>query len=323
MSDKTKMIKNKTDIRSSRPKVLVILGTTSAGKTAWGVRLAAELNGEIISADSRQVYRGLDIGTGKDLAEYRLGRKKIPYHLIDVVSPQVRFDLAQYQKLAFRAIADVLQRGKLPIIVGGSGLYLQAVVDNYNLTSTNDISPQRRQWEQLTAEELFKKIRRLKPDFADHLNNSDKNNARRLVRYLEIIQSGDLSAVGRGEALYDFLLLGLDCPNDILRERIVQRLLDQLEKEGLIAEVKRLNDQGVSWGRLISFGLEYKFVSRHLLGELTYQEMTEQLGRAIYQFAKRQKTWFRRWERRGAKINWLKDQKTARKKIAAWLKEST
>ena len=144
-----------------------------------------------------------------------------------------------------------------------------------------------------------------------------------MVRYLEIIQSGDLSAVGRGEALYDFLLLGLDCPNDILRERIVLRLLNQLEKEGLIAEVKRLNDQGVSWERLISFGLEYKFVSRHLLGELTYQEMTEQLGRAIYQFAKRQKTWFRRWERRGAKINWLKDQKNAQKKIATWLKEST
>lgn len=305
-------------IHKQKQKVLAILGTTSAGKTGLGVKLAAELDGEIISADSRQVYRGMDIGTGKDLAEYKVGRKKIPYHLIDVVSPKTQFNLAKFQKSAFAAIDDILRRRKLPIVVGGSGLYLQALVDNYDLSNVRAQSVNREKWEKMDAARLFALVAKKKPEFAARLNNSDKNNPRRLARYLEIIEAEGLEKVGKRESRYDFLILGLDWPDNILRDRIVQRLLDRLEKEGLVAEVKRLNDEGVSWERLQSFGLEYKFVSRHLLGELSYPEMVEKLSLALYRFAKKQKTWFRRWEKQGTKIHWVKNIAEAEKKIEKW-----
>jgi len=162
------------------------------------------------------------------------------------------------------------------------------------------------------------------PDFAQRLNNSDKNNPRRLARYLEIIESGEEPAGGRParqrEALYDFPLLGLDWPDKILRERISFRILARLEKEGMVAEVKKLHDNGLSWERLQSFGLEYKFISRHLLGELTYQEMIDKLTVASWRFAKRQRTWFRRWERQGAEIRWIKDAAEACQAIKKWQK---
>ncbi|MFA7088122.1 MAG: tRNA (adenosine(37)-N6)-dimethylallyltransferase MiaA [Patescibacteria group bacterium] len=305
-------------INNNKPRVLAILGTTSAGKTNLAVQLAAQFNGEIVSADSRQVYKGMDIGTGKDLGEYKVGRKKIPYHLIDIVSPKSQFDLAQFQRKAFEAINNILNRGKLPIVVGGSGLYLQALVDNYRLENVKKLSPERARWEKMTAADLFRLIIKKKPDFALRLNNSDKNNVRRLARYLEIIETDGVEKVGRRESNYNFLILGLNWPDDILRRRIIQRLLVRLEKEGLIAEVERLNREGVSWKRLNDFGLEYRFVSKHLLGELSYQEMVEKLGVALYRFAKRQKTWFRRWEKQGTKIYWVKDILGAEKKIKKW-----
>ena len=304
----------------NKPQVLVILGTTASGKTSLGVRLAATLNGEIISADSRQVYRGLDIGTGKDLAEYKIKGKKIPYHLIDVANPKMKFDLAKYQKAAFIAIKKVLQKEKLPIIVGGSGLYLQALVDNYQLSAAIPDFSKRIRLEKLPAVELFKKLLQLKPDFARRLNNSDKNNPRRLARYLEIVEAGGSDHNVKAESPYDFLLLGLTWPDEILRGRIELRLLERLEKEGMIAEIKKLHESGVSWERLKSFGLEYKFVSQHLLGELSYSEMVEKLSTAIYRFAKRQKTWFKRWQKQGAKIKWLTDPADAIKEIERWKK---
>lgn len=303
----------------NKPKILLILGVTASGKTALAVQLANKYNGEIISADSRQVYRGMDIGTGKDLAEYQVGEKKIPYHLIDVASPKMKFNLAKYQKLAFKAIEDILRRGKLPIIVGGSGLYLQALVDNYKLTTSRPDFKKRNAWEKLSAEKLLAKIIKLKPDFAARLNNSDKNNRRRLARYLEIIMAGGEGISKKQASPYNFLLLGLRAPDSILRARIVQRLLVRLEKEGLVAEVKRLNQEGISWERLKSFGLEYKFISAHLLGEMSYQEMVDKLSVASWHFAKRQKTWFKRWEKQGTKINWIKDQKQADKNLKKWL----
>jgi tRNA dimethylallyltransferase len=303
----------------SKPKVLVILGPTGSGKTRLGVELAREFGGEIISADSRQVYKGLDVGSGKDLAEYKVGNKIIPCHLIDVADPKKGFDLAQYQELAFRAIAGVIKRGHLPIIVGGSGLYLQALVDNYSLDQVRAQSPRRAQWEKWSASRLFQELSRLKPEFAARLNNSDKNNPRRLARYLEIAEAGDLDKVKKRESSYDFLLLGLSWPDDVLRKRIEFRILERLEKEGMIAEVERLNKGGLSWERLQSFGLEYKFISQHLLGELAYSEMIEKLSLASYRFAKRQKTWFKRWEKQGAKISWVKDAACAEKIIKKWL----
>lgn len=316
-------------IAKNKPKVLVILGTTSAGKTGLGVKLAAELGGEIISADSRQVYKGMDIGTGKDLKEYKVDGKRIKYHLIDVVGPKTKFDLAKYQKLAFKAIDDVLKRGKLPIVVGGSGLYLQAIVDNYQLSSVKPDLELRAALEKLSVEQLFAKLEKIKPKFAARLNNSDKNNKRRLVRYLEIAEQDKAGKIKKTEPeenlkesdlKYDFLLLGLEWPDDILRERIISRLHDRLEKEGMIKEIERLHGEGVSWERLMSFGLEYKFVSRYLLEEIDYETMVEKLGIAIYRFAKRQKTWFRRWEKQGKKIIWVADLKDAKKEIASWFK---
>ncbi len=301
-----------------KPKVLVILGTTASGKTSLGVRLAAELNGEIVSADSRQIYKGMDVGTGKDLKEYKIGRRSIPYHLIDIVSPRTEFDLAQYQSKALAAIRSIINKQKLPIIVGGSGLYLQAIVDNYRLSAAKPNQPERARQAKLSAFELFSQLQESKPDFAARLNNSDKNNPRRLMRYLEIVASGGDGRFQKGEADYDFLLLGLTWPDKVLRGRILCRLLERLEKEGLIAEVKRLSDKGLSWERLRSFGLEYRFVSQHLAGELSYGEMVDKLGTAIYRFAKRQKTWFKRWEKQGAKIKWIKDLAAARKEISRW-----
>lgn len=304
----------------SKPQVLVILGTTASGKTSLGVKLAVKFKGEIISADSRQVYKGMDVGTGKDLTEYRIGKKKIPYHLIDVADPKKGFDLARYQRLAFRAIKDVLKHNNLPIVVGGSGLYLQALVDNYSLDQGKTKLPQRTKWEKWPVKRLFQELVRLKPDFAGRLNNSDKNNSRRLVRYLEIAEAGDLDKIRKRESPYNFILLGLTWSDAVLRERINFRILERLEKEGMIAEVKELNKQGLSWEKLKSFGLEYKFISQHLLGELTYSEMVEKLSIASYRFAKRQKTWFKRWENQGAKIKWIKNIKAAEKEIRKWMR---
>jgi tRNA dimethylallyltransferase len=223
-----------------------------------------------------------------------------------VVSPNTKFDLAKYQKLANRAIEQILKKGKLPIIVGGTGLYLQALVDNYELAAARPNQSRRLILEKMSAEELFKKIKKAKPEFAARINNSDRHNQRRLVRYLEIIGQGLEGRSRQKESPYEFLLIGLTWPNNILRERIEYRILERLEKEGMIAEVKKLNQAGVSWERLKSFGLEYKFISQHLLGEISYLEMIKKLTLATHHFAKRQKTWFRRWEKQGAKINWLK-----------------
>jgi len=301
-------------ISSNKPKVLVVLGTTSAGKTSLAVKLAAELGGEIISADSRQVYKGMDIGTGKDLGEYRVKGKKIKYHLIDIANPKQEFNLAKYQKLAFKAIKDVLARKKLPIIVGGSGLYLQAIVDNFQLPSSKPDLKKRAELEKLSLAELLKRLQKLKPEFAARLNNSDSHNQRRLIRYLEIIEINAPEKIISVQSAYDFLLLGLNLPDDILKEKIITRLNDRLE-EGLVDEVKNLHKDGVSWERLLSFGLEYKFVSQYLKDELDYEVMVEKLSTALYRFAKRQKTWFRRWEKQGRKINWIEDLDSAREVI--------
>ncbi|MFA5155001.1 MAG: tRNA (adenosine(37)-N6)-dimethylallyltransferase MiaA [Patescibacteria group bacterium] len=309
---------HKTGIKKGvKPKVLVVLGATASGKTALGVKLAAELNGEIVSADSRQVYKGMDVGTGKDLAAYRLHGREIPYHLIDIADPRKSFDLAKYQKLAFAAIEKILRKGKLPIIVGGSGLYLQAIVDNYQLGQVRPNIKKRREREGQAAAELFAELARLKPEFARRLNNSDRHNPRRLVRYLEIIEAGGDRSL-KQPSPYDFLILGLSHSDKIMRERIEYRLLERLETAGLVAEVQGLHQAGLSWERLHAFGLEYRFISEHLLGRLSYQEMVEKLTTASYRFAKRQQTWFKRWQKQGALIKWVKNETSARRAVSQW-----
>jgi len=292
--------------------VLVILGPTASGKTSLAISLANKYSGEIVSADSRQVYKGMDIGTGKDLKDYRQGKKITPYHLIDVVSPKTHFNLAKYQKKAIKAISDILNRDKLAILVGGSGLYLQAVVDNYQLSKAKPNQAKRQKLENLSIIDLFLYLKKINPSFANKLNNSEKNNKRRLIRYIEIIEDGQ-SLAKKNKDKFDFLILGLNYPNNILKERIAKRLKDRLEKEGMIEEVKNLKKAGLTWLRLKSFGLEYRFISKYLLGEISYEEMEEKLLTAIYRFAKRQNTWFRRWEKQGRKINWVKNISEAEK----------
>lgn len=297
--------------KTEKPKIIVVLGTTASGKTALGVKLAAKYNGEIISADSRQVFKGMDIGTGKDLIEYQVGLKKIPYHLIDVVSPNTEFNLAKYQKLVKTAIKDILSRDKLPIIVGGTGLYLQAIIDGYKLTKGTPDPKRRAELDVMIAPELLKIVEKMNTEFAQNLNNSDKHNPRRLIRYIEIMEQGENTKPVKKQDKYNFLLLGLSWPDDILRERIVARLMSRLDKENMVGEIENLQADGVSWQRLNSFGLEYRFIAYYLQGKLEYQEMIEKLGIAIYRFAKRQKTWFKRWEKQGRKIEWIKELKEA------------
>ena len=304
-------------VLKDKPKVLVILGPTASGKTKLGVDLARKFNGEIISADSRQVYRGMDIGTGKDLVEYGLGKNKIKHHLIDIVSPKDDFDLAKYQRLAFIAINDVLKRKKLPIIVGGSGLYLQAIIDNYCFDDLGTNRAYRDELEKLSVDEIFDRLQKIKPEFAAKINNSDRHNKRRLARYLEIVEKGGPTDKTR-ESVYDFLVLGLDFPDEIMRSRISYRLLSRLE-EGMIAEVKSLKDKGLSNEKLEAFGLEYRYLNRHLNGELSYKEMIKQLEIASYRFAKRQKTWFRRFAKQGREIIYLDNLKDAEKIVSDFI----
>lgn len=290
-------------------KVIVILGPTASGKTKLGVALAQELNGEIISADSRQVYIGMDIGTGKDLAEYGTGKNAVKYHLLDVVSPKGQYDIKQYQKAAYKAISEVLEKGKVPIIVGGSGLYLQAVVDGYLLDEKTPKGPKRQDYEKLSLAEVQASMQAADQAFFDRLNNSEKNNKRRLIRYLEILEmSGKIHSieVKTKKPPFDFVVVGLELGLETLRKRIKQRILDRLENNAMIAEVERLHKEGLSWQRLEDFGLEYKFISQYLQKKLAKDQMIEKLSIATGQFAKRQMTWFKRWEKQGREIMWVK-----------------
>ncbi|MDP2708700.1 MAG: tRNA (adenosine(37)-N6)-dimethylallyltransferase MiaA [bacterium] len=298
----------------AKNKIIVILGPTASGKTKLAVELAAKFNGEIVGADSRQVYRGMDVGTGKDLKEYT-----VPYHLIDVAGPKKRFDLAQYQKLSFAAIDDILRRGKLPVLAGGSGLYLQAVVDNYKLSDIKSDLVLRKKLEKLDAAELFKKLEKLAPKMAAKINQSDRANKRRLIRYLEILGQDKNFKSRRGKRKYEALLIGVKYSGEILKKIIFKRLLARLKDENMIGEVEKLHKDGLSWKRLEEFGLEYKFIALYLQGKLEYEEMVEQLNRAIYQFAKRQLTWFKRWEKQGAKIHWGRDNKKVEKLVGEFL----
>lgn len=306
------MIKKKVN---SKAKVIVILGPTASGKTSLALKLAARLSGEIVSADSRQVYRGLDVGSGKDLAEYA----GTPYHLIDVADPSTVFSLADYQKLAYQALTDIIERKKVPFLVGGSGLYLEAVVDDYLLSSVKPVAAKRLEYEGLSREELCQRIKKINHKFFQGINNSDLHNQRRLVRYLEILSGDSHFSPGRGQSRYDFLILGLKPERVTMREKIYQRLIKRLEEEDMIGEVESLHQAGLSFSRLESFGLEYGFIAKYLQKKISYQQLVANLFLAISRFARRQMSWFRRWEKRGRLIHWVDDYAEAEKKVKEFL----
>ena len=304
-----------------RYNCVVLLGPTAVGKTAIGVRLAAELGGEIISADSRQVYKGLDIGSGKDLADYVLDGKQIPYHLIDVADLSQEYSVFLYQLDFYKCFSEIRSRGLLPVVVGGSGMYVDAIVRGYDLVPVPENKELRASLADKSLEELGKTLLALKGGSL-HVPR-DLLERERVVKAIEIetfIQSPECASFKKSlPPRPDIrpLILGTTLPRDRLRANIARRL-DQRLDEGMIDEVRRLHDAGASWERLERLGLEYRDVSEFLQGKHSSQkEMRDLLCTAICQFAKRQETWFRGMEKKGVKINWLPLEGSVEEKVLA------
>ena len=294
----------------------VILGPTASGKTKFAVKMAAETGGEIISADSRQVYRKMDIGTGKDLQEYLYNGIAVPYHLIDIVDAGTKYNLFEYKSDFINAYNDILSRDKKPILCGGTGLYIEAVTKGYDLPEVPPDKALREELERLSMEELISRLSGLKKLH----NTTDLDNKKRAIRAIEIAlyeqkspereeyhTEGALDSAEKREKNVPPLnckFIGLSVDRDERNRRIDARLKYRLEN-GMVEEVKSLIESGISPEDLIYYGLEYKFVTLYLIGELTFAEMERQLAIAIHQFAKRQMTWFRGMERRGISIEWV------------------
>ncbi len=279
------------------PNLLVLLGATATGKTALAVAAARRLDGEIISADSRQVYRGMDIGTGKDLAEYA----DVPYHLIDIAAPGQEFNLFEYQRCFRRSYAAVRNRGRLPLMCGGSGMYLETVLANEQLVAAAVDEQWREEVADWSDERLRAYLLRLQPQ--QH-NTTDLHQRQRLLRAIEIARARQNAETAPLIDGLRALVFGLRWPRAVVRKRIGARLRQRLD-DGMVEEVRRLHADGVAWSALEFYGLEYRFIARYLQSEMDYATMVQGLERAIGKFAKRQETWFRRMEKRGCHIHWL------------------
>jgi len=290
-------------------KVAVIVGPTGSGKSDLAVCLAKKFNGEIISADSRQAYKGMNIGTGKITKKEMRG---IPHHLLDVVSPKTRFTVTQYVKKAEKAIGKIHKAGKLPIICGGTGFYIQALIDGISIPEVKPDWTLRKKLEKQTAKELFQQLKKLDSERA---KNIDRHNKRRLIRAIEIVlKTGKAVPPMEKRAKYNVLMLGIKIDQARLNEKIENRLLKRLN-QGMIEEVKRLSQSGLSWKRLEEFGLEYRHIARYLQNKMTYEEMAEKLQKEIERYAKRQMTWFKKDKR----IVWIDNKKTAETLVKKFL----
>jgi tRNA dimethylallyltransferase len=274
----------------SKPKVIVIVGPTTSGKSDYAVELAKICNGEVISADSRQVYQGLNIGAGK-ITKKEMG--DIPHHLLDVANPKRVFTVSHYQKLTTKKIAEIIKRGHTPIVVGGTGFYIQAIVDGLILPEVKPDPRLRKELAKKSTEELAKILKKLDPA---RLKDIDTKNPVRLIRAIEIATAPKLKVKAPA---YDFDMIGLSWPDEILKERIKTRLHKRL-KQGLVSEVKKLHQNGLSWKRLKALGLEYRYVALFLQNKISKTEMIAILETEIWRYAKRQLTWFKKDKR----INW-------------------
>lgn len=301
--------------------LLSIIGPTASGKTTLAVRLADELGGEIISADSRQIYRGMDIGTGKDLNEYCREGRQIPYHLIDIVEAGSKYNVFEYQNDFLRVWEDCRTRDMLPVLCGGSGLYVEAVLKGYKLLAVPVNDELRASLEGMTLQELAERLATYKRLH----NTTEVDTPKRAVRAIEIeeyyrthpYEEKDFPEIRP-------LIVGVDVSREVRRERITSRLHARLQ-EGMVDEVKHLLDNGVKPDDLIYYGLEYKYLTLYLTGKLSYKEMVESLNVAIHQFAKRQMTWFRKMEREGFDIRWLEASLSMEEKagkVKMWMLES-
>ncbi len=277
-------------------KIIVILGPTASGKSDLAVRLAKKLNGEVVSADSRQVYKGLNLGSGKITKREMKG---VPHHLLDIANPKNRFTVNDFQKLAYKTIDEIISRNKLPIVCGGTGFYIQSIVDGIILP---DVDPQmklREKLNKLTTEELFHKLKKLDPKRAKEIH---QNNRPRIIRAIEIACVLGKTKPAKVQPLYNAVQIGIvPASLDILQKKIKKRLLQRLNLR-MIEEVKNLHKKGLTWKRMEELGLEYRYISLYLQGKMTKQEMIDQLNLKIFQYAKRQMTWFKRDKR----IWWMK-----------------
>ncbi len=281
--------------------LLTVLGPTAAGKTAFSAHLALRLDGEIISADSRQVYRGMDIGTGKDYADYFVDGRQIPVHLIDILEAGYEYNVFLFKQDFSRIFQDITDRGKLPLLCGGSGLYIESVLKNYKLLQVPPDASLRAKLETKDLSELIETLKLLGPLH----NQTDTTSRKRVIRAIEIAMAQtNLSDVPVEALILKPLVFGVSLERNIRRERITRRLKQRLE-EGMVEEVEVLLSNGVTPQKLDYYGLEYRYVSLYLLKKLSYDEMVKRLNSAIHQFAKRQMTYFRGMERRGTLIHWI------------------
>ena len=281
--------------------LITILGPTASGKTPLAAALADKLQTEIISADSRQVYRRMDLGTGKDLADYAVNGHAIPFHLIDIVEPGTKYNVFEYQRDFLKAYQEVAAKGKLPILCGGTGMYLESVLKGYRLLPVPENPELRASLEGKSLEELTA----LLASYKKLHNSTDVDTPKRAIRAIEIEEYYKQQPVEHREfPQLNSLIIGVDIDRELRREKITRRLKQRLE-EGMIDEVRNLLAEGIAPEDLIYYGLEYKYLTLHATGQLTFEEMFLQLETAIHQFAKRQMTWFRGMERRGFTIHWL------------------
>ncbi|MBE6275202.1 MAG: tRNA (adenosine(37)-N6)-dimethylallyltransferase MiaA [Bacteroides sp.] len=281
--------------------LITILGPTASGKTPLAAALAHRLDTEIISGDSRQVYRRMDLGTGKDLVDYVVDGQHVPYHLIDIVEPGYKYNVFEYQRDFLKAYQEITNRGKLPILCGGTGMYIESVLKGYRLLPVPENPALRASLEGKSLEELT----RILEGYKKLHNSTDVDTAKRAIRAIEIEEYYQQQPPEYREfPSLKSLIIGVNIHRDLRREKITRRLKQRLD-EGMVDEVRRLLAEGISAENLIYYGLEYKFLTQYAIGELTFDEMFLQLETAIHQFAKRQMTWFRGMERRGFHIHWV------------------
>ena len=300
--------------------LITILGPTATGKTGLAAHLAARINGEIISADSRQIYRGMDLGTGKDYADYFVDGKEVPSHLVDIEDAGVHYNVFRFQTDFIKVFEEINARNKFPVLCGGSGLYIEAVLKNYRLTEVPPNKTLRKELEGKTLNELTEILKNLKSKLH---NQTDVETDRRAIRAIEIekyyAENPDFDS---SFPEIKSLNIGINFDRELRRQRITTRLKQRLD-EGMLDEVQKLLDSGLTPEQLIYYGLEYKYLTLHLIGKLSYDEMFRQLEIAIHQFAKRQMTWFRGMEKRGTKIHWIDGHLPMEEKVEEILKLQT
>lgn len=292
--------------------LIAILGPTASGKTPFAAALASELNTEIISADSRQIYRGMDLGTGKDLADYTVNGRQIPYHLIDIADPGYKYNVFEYQRDFLKSYETIKQKGCLPVLCGGTGMYLESVLKGYKLMPV----PENTELRTRLANKSLDELAAILSQYKTLHNSTDVDTVKRAIRAIEIEEYYAANPVAEREfPQLNSLIIGVDIDRELRREKITRRLKQRLE-EGMVDEVRQLLAQGIPAEDLIYYGLEYKYLTLYAIGELNYEEMFSQLEIAIHQFAKRQMTWFRGMERRGFTIHWMDARWPMEEKIA-------